>query len=239
MSDYAKSLSPASIAKKSASSDKPKPEFARLAGMHFVNIGEPDKGLSLNVALMKRLTGGEPIIARELHKNPVEYVPQFKLFINSNHRLAIDDDTIFSSDRIKMIPFDRHFDETERDATLKAEFKKSENVSGIFNWLLEGYKLFINEGLTMPARAEAALIEYRRECDTIALFMENELTKCTDKKWIKTNDLYERYRPWCIDNNIEEKSQKEFVAIIRNKNLLDRDRKDGHIVKGYKFKEQQ
>ena len=33
-----------------------------------------------------------------------------------------------------IIPFERHFEESERDAGLKACFAQPENLSGIFNW---------------------------------------------------------------------------------------------------------
>jgi putative DNA primase/helicase len=235
--DYSSSLSPASIAKKSISSNNPTPEFARVAGVRLVNISEPDKGLKLNVALMKRLTGGDSMIARNLFENSFEYRPQFKMFINTNHLLGIDDDTIFSSNRVKMIPFDKHFTEEERDLTLKAEFSNPKNASGILNWLIEGYTLFKKEGLEMPKRAVEALKEYRKECDTIALFVEDTLDRCDDTAWVKTSVLYGTYKSWCVDKDIESKSQKEFVATLKGKGLVERHRTDGHVVKGYKFKE--
>jgi len=237
MGGYGKSLSPASLAQRSGTGDRPSPEFARVVGVRLVNVSEPDKGMVLNVGLAKRLTGGDSIIARYLHRNPIEFRPQFKIYINSNHYMEIEDDTIFTSGRIKMIPFDRHFDETERDNTLKDTFKKPENASGIFNWLLDGYRLFEKEGLTPPPKAVEALTMYRKECDTVGLFMETALNKCDEKIHVKTSVLYDVYKSWSTDFDIEPKSQKDFVATLRDKGLVDRHRNDGHIIKGYKLKE--
>jgi len=238
MGDYAKSLSPASLSMKSRSSDTPSPEFAGVAGVRLVTVSEPDKGMKLNVALAKRLTGGDPIIARYLHRNPIEYRPQFKIFINTNHLLEIDDDTIFTSGRINMVPFENHFEESKRDSGLKDTFKKPENASAIFNWLLEGYQLFKRKGLIPPKKAKDALITYRKECDTVSLFIESNLVKCDDTEWIKTSVLYNEYKKWFVDCDIEGKSQKEFIAALRQKGLLERHRTDGHIVKGFKLKEE-
>jgi putative DNA primase/helicase len=237
--DYSNSLSPASISKRSVSSNNPTPEFARVSGVRLVNISEPDKGLKLNVALIKRLTGGDPIIARYLNENPFEYRPQFKMFVNTNHLLEIDDDTIFSSNRVKMIPFDRHFTLEQRDPGLKATLNEPKNLSGIFNWLIEGYNLFKKEGLEMPAKAKDALEKYREECDTVAVFFEDRevFEECSDNDWIKTQPLYDEFLPWCKKMGVEKISQKAFVATLKGKGMVDRHRADGHIVKGYKFVE--
>jgi len=236
MGDYARSLSPASLSQKSRSGDTPSPEFASVAGVRLVTVSEPDRGMKLNVALTKRLTGGDPIIARHLHRNPIEYRPQFKIFINTNHLMEIDDETIFSSGRIKMVPFERHFEESERDHGLKDTFKKPENASAIFNWLLKGHQLFKTDGLTPPAKSDEALTTYRKECDTISLFMESLLERCDDSKRTKTSDLYIKYKEWFTKFDIEGKSQKEFVDALRQKGLVTRHRTDGHIVKGYVLK---
>jgi putative DNA primase/helicase len=238
MGDYGETLSAGCLSMKNPNSNYPSPELADLAGVRFVNISEPQKGQKLNVALIKQLTGGDMVKARHLRKNTFEYRPQFKLFINTNHLLEIDDDTLFSSSRLKMIPFLKHFDENTRDESLKTTFRKPENMSGILNWLLKGYQLFKEKGLEPPEKAVKALEDYRRESDTIALFMEQELDETRDSKaWIKTGDLYKFYKLWCVKVDVDEKTQKDFVAALRNKNLVTRHNTDGHIVRGYKVKD--
>ena len=235
MGDYAKSLSPAVLSQKSKSSDLPSPELASVAGVRLVTVSEPDKGMKLNAALTKRLTGGDPIMARYLRSNPIEYRPQFKMVINTNHLMEIDDDTIFASGRFMMLPFERHFEENERDHTLKDTLKDPENASGIFNWLLHGYRAFKTIGLAPPEKSLKALETYRQECDTVALYIENQLVKNSDE-WVKTRILYADYKKWYTSCDIEGKTQKEFVDTLRQKSLLSRHNTDGHIVKGYKLK---
>jgi putative DNA primase/helicase len=38
--------------------------------------------LELNIALVKQLTGGDTYMVRHLHENPVEFAPEFKIFIS-------------------------------------------------------------------------------------------------------------------------------------------------------------
>jgi putative DNA primase/helicase len=155
--------------------------------------------------------------------------------INTNHLMEIDDDTVFSSGRIMMIPFERHFEEGKRDHTLKNTLKSPENASGIFNWLLQGYSSFKTKGLTPPKKSVEALEAYRKECDSIALYFENILIKSKDE-WVKTSILFSDYKNWYTRCDIEGKSQKEFVDTLRQKGLLSRHNTDGHIVRGYKMK---
>ena len=145
MGEYGKSAKPDTIAQKqSANGSGPSEDIARLAGARFVNISEPDKKLVLSAALVKTLTGNDTITARFLNENSFEYCPQSKLFINTNHLPSITDVTLFSSGRVKILPFERHFPEAERDEGLKAELAKSENLSAVPNWCMEGLRL-LNE----------------------------------------------------------------------------------------------
>ena len=112
MGEYGKNADPTMLqAKFNSQSGEPSEEIARLAGSRFVNISEPEKKITLDAALTKRLTGNDTITARYLHENSFEFRPNFKIFINTNHRPNITDLTLFESGRIKIIPFDRHFDE--------------------------------------------------------------------------------------------------------------------------------
>ncbi|MBQ9325251.1 MAG: DNA primase, partial [Clostridia bacterium] len=72
--------------------------------------------------------------ARFLHENSFEFDLQAKIFIDTNHLPNVTDQTLFESGRIKIIPFNRHFEEHEQDKTLKATLTDEEALSGIFNW---------------------------------------------------------------------------------------------------------
>ena len=105
MGEYGKNADPTMLqAKFNAQSGGPSEEIARLAGSRFVNISEPEKKITLDAALTKRLTGNDTITARYLHENSFEFRPNFKIFINTNHRPNITDLTLFESGRIKIIP---------------------------------------------------------------------------------------------------------------------------------------
>lgn len=123
MGDYGRAVRPETIALKSnANSQGPSEDIARLMGIRFVNISEPDKSLVLNAAQVKSLTGNDALNARFLHENSFDFRPQCKIFVSTNHLPRITDNTLFSSGRMVVVPFDRHFDESEQDKTLKEQF---------------------------------------------------------------------------------------------------------------------
>lgn len=82
----------------------------------------------------------------------------FKIFINTNYLPNVNDMTLFQSGRLKIIPFNRHFEEGEQDQGLKGQFAQPENLSGIFNWCLEGYRKYCQQGLETPDNASSKKI---------------------------------------------------------------------------------
>ena len=210
MGDYGRTANPEMLATKfndSSSSSGPSEDVARLAGARFVNISEPEKKVTLNSALTKRLTGNDTITARYLHENSIEFRPSFKIFINTNHLPNITDMTLFQSGRIKIIPFKRHFEEAEQDKGLKKRFTEESNMSAIFNWILDGYVLFTLEGLDMPGSVIAATSEYNRESDRFGQFAD-ECLDVGEGYEVRTSAVYLAYQRWCTENGYRPESVK-------------------------------
>ncbi|QQK08836.1 phage/plasmid primase, P4 family [Miniphocaeibacter halophilus] len=237
---YACASRPETLAlKNKVSSSGPSEDIARLAGVRFVNIPEPGKGLVLNVAQVKSMTGNDTINARFLHENSFDFRPQFKIYINTNYLPIVNDVTIFTSGRMLIIPFDRHFTEEEQDKTLKSEFAKEEVKSAILNWLIEGYKLLQKEGLTIPNSVKDATLKYQKESDKIAIFMEDCLEEGKDYE-VRTSEVYERYRSWSLENGYYLESMKTFKQSLESKATIKRKRpKDGKhkttVLIGYRL----
>ena len=217
MGEYGKNADPTMLqAKFNNQSGGPSEEIARLAGSRFVNISEPEKKITLDAALTKRLTGNDTITARYLHENSFEFRPNFKIFINTNHRPNITDLTLFESGRIKIIPFDRHFEENEQDKDLKSTFAKPENMSGILNWMLEGYKMFRSQGLAMPDSVVQATMDYQMFSDKMGQFFD----ECIEEKEgseLRRGAIYTRYKEWCGENGYRAEAAKNLNQEIEKR----------------------
>lgn len=210
LGDYGCASRPETIAMKSyTNGSQPSEDVARLAGVRFVNIPEPGKGMVLDTAKVKAMTGNDTLNARYLHENSFDFQPQFKIYVNTNFLPVINDMTLFSSDRIIIIPFDRHFDEHSRDTTLKRRFAEESVQSAILNWLLEGYRLLQSEGLFLPKSVKEATERYQHDSDKMALFFEDNLI-ADDTTEVMTARVYARYKEWCQENGTYPEGMKNF-----------------------------
>lgn len=212
--------------KPNKSSQMPSEDVARLAGVRFVNISEPDRSLRLDAALVKTMTGNDTMNARFLHENSFDFKPQFKLYINTNYRPAISDLTLFSSDRVIIVTFDRHFGEKEQDKNLKELFAMPNSQSAILNWLLDGYRLIQSEGLVIPESVKVAIEEYRKDSDKVARFTEDCLEKI-DGAEVRTSAVYKAYTQWCEDNGCRPENSAKFNQALSSFATLERKRPKG------------
>jgi putative DNA primase/helicase len=207
---YGCTARPETIALKSNNnSSNPSEDIARLAGVRFVNIAEPGKGLILNTSQVKSMTGNDTLNARFLHENSFDFSPQFKLYINTNYLPVVNDITIFTSGRVIIIPFERHFDEAEQDKGLKHEFASPEVQSAILNWLIRGYEMLHKEGLVQPESVIKATKQYQHDSNKTLLFVEDCMEEGANYEDYTAN-VYDKYRIWCTDNGQYAESMRNF-----------------------------
>ena len=210
MGDYGRSVKPETLAQKqNAMGNTANEDIARLNGVRFANISEPDQRLVLNAATVKSMTGNDSQPARFLYENSFEFYPRFKIFMNTNYRPNIRDMTLFTSNRVYTIPFYRHFDKGEQDITLKDEFQKPVNQSGILNWLIAGYRLLKERGLEPSPAVSAATAEYAHDSDKIGQFVEDVLIEDPVGEE-RTQAVYQHYKSWCNKNGLRYENQKNF-----------------------------
>lgn len=219
LGDYALTMKPESLAvKQNLDSRQASGDIARLAGCRFCNASEPPKRMLFDTALLKSLLGRDSITARHLHQREFSFIPKFKLVINTNYLPTITDDTVFSSGRINVISFDRHFEPQEQDKDLKNRLRDKQELSGILNWCIEGLKLYRKEGLKPPIAVQTVTNTYRTDSDKIGNFINECLTKTGKNS--KAKDVYEAYTRWCEDNGYGCENKGNFFAELKTKGLF-------------------
>ncbi len=239
-SGYAMSAQPETLARRqNKDSRQASGDIARLKGARFLNVSEPQKNMVFDAALIKTLTGRDTITARHLHEREFQFVPQFKLFINTNHLPHINDDTVFQSDRINVITFDRHFGDDERDVELKDKLRTPDNVSGIFNVCLRGLEDFKRNGLKRPRSVSLATEAYRQQSDRQGVFI-SECLEADALSSVKAKDVYEVYVRWCNENNFHAENKSNFIAGLRSRSLItEHATVEGktafNVIRGYKI----
>ena len=127
----------------------------------------------LSAALVKTLAGNDTMTARSLNENSFEFKPPFKLFVNTNHLPKANDVTFFCSRRVKVLPFNRHFEPDEQDKSLKKRLEKE--LSGALNWCLEGLWLMQEMGFVLPQAVLKTTAQYQHDSDKLTRFAEEVL----------------------------------------------------------------
>lgn len=237
-SGYMKDINIETLAqRKYLDGSSPKPDIAKLKGSRMVTCSEPPEDFSMDEAKLKTMTGGDRITARLLRKNEVSFYPTFKIFMATNHRPLIQDDSLLESHRIRVIPFNRHFSEDEQDKSLKDILKSSEVQSALLNKCLFGYASYINIGLREPSAVIDATSKYKTAREILELFMSDSLIKSPDGL-MKMRAFYELYVEWCESRGIIPQPKRKILSSLRVKGIIrDHATINGvsfhNVVKGY------
>ena len=229
--DYGMNISFDTIARSgSKDGSRATPDVARLQGVRFVSCNEPDKGSCFNEALIKQLTGNDPITARPLYGSPVTFKPVFKLFITANSMPAVADSSIFESERLKVIPFKHHFAENEQDKHLKEKFASEAVKSAVLNWLITGYKEYRASGLNITDEMRSIAERFKYDNDYIRQYIDDRLVLLdpTDRRapFETLKKIRADYNYWCMAIGVKslglrlfkEELLKHDVSIIQNHN---------------------
>ena len=194
LDDYSTTVPVASLmAENARKAQDATPDLNRLPGARFVRTSEPKEGLALDEALVKELTGGEPINLRRLNQESIQVYPEFKLVISCNRKPRIigNDDGIWR--RIALVPFEVQIPKEERDKGLVEKLWLER--SGILNWMVEGCLDYLERGqLAPPGEILVATQEWRDDSDVIGAFVRAalEITR-NPSDTIETGPLYESY----------------------------------------------
>ncbi len=235
---YALNMKPESLAmKNNMDSRQASEDIARLKGCRFLNAAEPPKRMVFDAALLKTLLGRDSITARRLYQSDFQFVPVFKLFINTNYLPLIQDSTLFSSGRLTVISFDHHFSIQEQDKGLKDRLKQPENLSGLLNWCIEGLKKYYKEGAIAPPEVREATDQYQEDSDKIGNFIRECLIALPGKN-VSAKDAYLEYSKWCSDNGFGTENKTNFFSELKGKGILAPSgtisgRTVRNVIKGY------
>ena len=123
----------------------------------------------------KRLTGGEEIVARQLHKKTIAFKPTFTLAVVANDPPTFDDQSEGLWRRIVVIPFKvRIADEDRIDAVTVGQLLEEE-AEGILAWCVEGYRMYARDGFSAPDSITLASALMRDEQDYVRVFLREHV----------------------------------------------------------------
>lgn len=176
-----------------------------LRGVRLVTNSETSENTVLDEELIKRITGGDPVTTRALYQSNITWKPEFVPVFATNFppKLRADDNAIWA--RVKEIHFPNTFRGTDGEEFGLEDSLIRDELAGIFNWLLEGYAEYRQQGLAEPETITKAVAEHRAEVDPIKQFVADlggDRIELDGEASCKSGDLYRVYVAWCDENNI-------------------------------------
>lgn len=215
LGDYGIATRPETLAQKNnVDSRQASGDIARMAGVRYCCVSEPKKRMTLDVALIKNLTGGDGITARHLNAREFTFRPRLTLVFNTNHLPAVSDMTLFTSNRVQVLTFDRQFAEAEQDGQLKERLREPENLNSILNWCVAGWFLYKTEGLNPPQAVITATREYADDSDKIGTFW-SECMVAGDNYKVKAGEVYKVFGLWCDENGYGTENMGNFFEELK------------------------
>ena len=182
-----------------------------------------------DLSKFKALISGDSIMGRFLYKNPIVYKPFAKMIFAMNTLPEISNFDGAIQRRLVIIPFNRKFEEHEKDFELK-EGKLHIELDGILMWALEGLKSLAsrdktaNQGFITPKVCQELLAQYKNDCNPIDQFL-NDYVIVKEGSDIRSIQLYEAYVEFCKSIGIKADSDQKFAKIVKSKYKIDKPRK--------------
>ena len=162
----------------------------------WINISsDVENNMSGGEGVFKKLVSGETLEDSYKHKDPVAFTPRTKLLMNCNEFPSTRDTTEGFLRRWTIIKFRQRYRENDMQTDPHLIDKIMNEMSGIFNWALEGLlRLTKQDRFTQLDDQAEQILEFAKTNNHLYYFLED----CFDKieKRTHRNDIYLRYREW-------------------------------------------
>lgn len=172
---------------------------AMLAGKLLNYASEISTRLEADV--FKKLASGEPCEARLPYGKPFILRRYARLAFNCNELPRDVEHTTGYFRRFLILEFDQTIPAERQNPQLAKEIIETE-LSGVFNWILEGLQQLLKQGnFTQCEAAQELLARYRKESDSAAMFFdEMAYQPVYDSRWgTYLKVIYQSYRLFCDD----------------------------------------
>lgn len=198
--------------------EAPREEIVKFAGARLISTEELPEGQKFDDAFLKRITGGSTLNARYLYQESFSFMPQFKLWMATNHDPITSDSAMFR--RIKRVPFPFTIPEGRKNRKLKPLLKDPEiGGKAVLAWAVQGAIEYYAAGsLETPASIAQSTGTYQAAQDSFAHFL-NETYVLQPEGRISVAQAFKHWSEWCKDNNERPGRRPVFVDKLREKSI--------------------
>lgn len=229
LGDYACTVPISLLTQKRKGSGSAAPEVSRLKGRRFVTMQEPDEAIALNTGLMKELSSGEKMYARDLFESGGEFEVLAKFHLACNEKPKINTTDGGTWRRLVVINFLSKFvskpsgkNEYPMDESIQFSVNTLEWATPFLAYLV--HVLREGQGLRKLSAPDDVLEytnDYRNENDAIAKFISEKIVPYKDGDVVAPVDkttLKKVFRQWKEDNDLRSLSPAELEKRVIKEN---------------------
>ena len=168
----------------------------------------------------KQITAGDEISACYKGKDYITFRPRAKMFLACNEYVKSSDTTEGWTRRFCFVDFPMHFveipnpnnpEELPIDRDIEMKLTSNEQLSAIFNWVLQGYQILKACGYFTEPEDQKAINEEFKELSNPLIEFAKELQI---NNAINNNQLYLRYKNWCDETGHNPLARNTFQKRI-------------------------
>lgn len=234
LGDYATSVRPALLMTGNQNNGA---ELAALRGVRLALAAETEEGQRLDVATVKALCSTDRVAANPKYKPPFSFTPSHTLVLYTNFLPRVGSSDRGTWSRLTILPFNAHLRDTAGERKDFAEILFTQAGGAVLSWMIEGARRFIANGykLTPPAVVREALADYRKSCDWLGAFIEEDCEQ-GENYVTSSKELYQRYTAYCQVNGDYRRDSRDFTHAMQSAGFDKKHTKKGWLYIGLRLK---
>lgn len=228
LGSYVRSISPDQFTKVKQDPTSANSAVVDCMGARLVISSEPSATDKVQSAIIKQWSGRDPIKARRLRENEIEFKSTFKLIIQSNNTLEFDkngnDKGIqrrrriirFEKSYISQLDFDKKTQDNtllpwERvgDSSLKTKFETDDYAKRFIAFLINKY-ITLKDPIPVPFDFADEVAEVFEEENPISWFIEKHCKRGNESSVVPAGRFYQYYKDMCMEECVRSVSSNTF-----------------------------
>lgn len=234
LGDYATSVRPALLMTGNQNNGA---ELAALRGVRLALAAETEEGQRLDVATVKALCSTDKVAANPKYKPPFSFTPSHTLVLYTNFLPRVGSSDRGTWARLTVLPFNAHLRDTDGEKKDYAEILYTQAGGAVLSWIVEGARRFIANDykLMPPTVVRAALADYRKSCDWLGAFIEEDC-ELGENYAVSSKELYQRYTAYCQVNGDYRRDSRDFTNAMQSAGFELKHKMHGNAYIGLRLK---
>jgi putative DNA primase/helicase len=187
-------------------------KLAALRGRRLVVSSELEARSVLAEGLVKYLSGGDTVSAREMYGRRFQFEPTHTFVVVTNHLPAVrgTDEAIWR--RLRVVPFAVTIAPEDRIEGLAEDILVPLHGQAILAWLVAGAVAYYSGGLTEGKAMRDATLAYRQREDVFSQWLDECTIEFEGRTAVK--DLLAVWRGWAQGNGVSPGRSQDFIRSL-------------------------